>query len=177
MSRPGNMWRRVHGRITKRPTNFSWVLDGTLAGSGRPTSRDEFDWIVSQGVGCIVTMTMDALPPDWLSDVRHLHVPTPDMTAPSHEDLNNAADFIASQIEDGRPTAVHCAAGLGRAGTVLACYLIKHAGYTAERAIREIRAKRPGSIQSEEQELAVAFFAKQLENREGVNSARSPGKD
>lgn len=163
MSRQGDMWRRIHGRITKRPTNFSWILDGKLAGSGRPMSRNEFDWIISQGVKCIVTMTMNELPPRWIPPgIQYMHVPTPDMTAPNHERLDATADFIASQIDKGHPVAVHCAAGLGRAGTVLACYLIKHEGYTAERAIREIRGKRPGSIQSAEQETAVGFFAKQL---------------
>ncbi|MEM2160503.1 MAG: protein tyrosine phosphatase, partial [Candidatus Nitrosotenuis sp.] len=24
MSKPGNLWRKIHGKITKRPTNFSW---------------------------------------------------------------------------------------------------------------------------------------------------------
>jgi len=25
MSKPGNIWRKVHGKITKKPTNFSWL--------------------------------------------------------------------------------------------------------------------------------------------------------
>ena len=177
MSRPGNMWRKVHGRITKKPTNFSWVVDGRLAGSGRPMSRDEFDWAVGpQGIKCIVTMTEDPLPPQWMasSGTRYLHVPTPDLTAPDHGRLNDAADFIDAQIREGRPVMVHCAAGLGRAGTVLACYLIKYGGRTAEQAIREIREKRPGSIQSAEQETAVAFFARQLAGPDGRDDGEQP---
>ena len=163
MSKPGNLWRRVHGSITNRPTNFSWIVEGRLAGSGRPMSKSEFDWICAQGVQSVVTMTMDALPDEWVSGrVDYLHVPTPDLTAPELEKLDAATDFIHEQIKGEHAVVVHCAAGLGRAGTVLACYLVKYAGYTAERAIGEIRQKRPGSIQSEEQELAVTFFARQL---------------
>lgn len=164
MSKPGNIWRKVHGHITKRPTNFSWVLDDNLAGSGKPTTREEFDWILSQGVSCVVTMTEDALPTEWIgsSNTKYLHVPTPDLTAPEQSRLDSAVDFIDKQIRTGHPVMVHCAAGMGRAGTVLACYLVKYAGYTAEDAIHEIREKRPGSIQSTVQETAIVYFAKQL---------------
>ncbi len=160
MSRPGNIWRKVHGHIVKKPTNFSWVIDDKLAGSGKPTTREEFEWILSQGVTSIVTMTEDALPSEWITayDTKYLHVPTPDLTAPKYERLNNATDFIEEQIKAGNQVMVHCAAGMGRAGTVLACYLIKYAGYTAVDAIREIRNKRPGSIQSTVQEDAIVYF-------------------
>jgi len=113
----------------------------------------------------VVTMTERALPGEWIleSGVDYLHLPTPDMHAPELESLDRAADFIQTQAARGHPVMVHCAAGLGRAGTVLACYLVKYAGYTAERAISEIREKRPGSIQSDEQENAIVFFARQVD--------------
>ena len=57
MSKPGNIWRKVHGKITKKPTNFSWLIEEKLAGSGIPTSLDEFEWLLNQGVKSIVTMT------------------------------------------------------------------------------------------------------------------------
>ena len=47
MSKPGNIWRKVHGKIAKKPTNFSWLIEEKLAGSGIPTSHDEFDWLNS----------------------------------------------------------------------------------------------------------------------------------
>ena len=40
MSKPVNAWRKVHGKITKRPTNFSWLIEEKLAGSGMPTALD-----------------------------------------------------------------------------------------------------------------------------------------
>ena len=36
MSKAGDIYRKIHGKITKRPTNFSWIIDGKLAGTGRP---------------------------------------------------------------------------------------------------------------------------------------------
>ncbi|XP_054895126.1 dual specificity protein phosphatase CDC14B isoform X3 [Poeciliopsis prolifica] len=42
--------------------------------------------------------------------------------------------------------AVHCKAGLGRTGTLIGCYMMKHYGLTAAEAIAWIRICRPGSI-------------------------------
>ncbi|KAG8509908.1 Dual specificity protein phosphatase 23 [Galemys pyrenaicus] len=53
---------------------------------------------------------------------------------------------------------VHCALGLGRTGTMLACYLVKDRGLAAGDAIAEIRRLRPGSIETYDQEKAVFQF-------------------
>ncbi|XP_040911262.1 cell division cycle 14Aa [Toxotes jaculatrix] len=42
--------------------------------------------------------------------------------------------------------AVHCKAGLGRTGTLIGCYVMKHFRFTAAEAIAWIRICRPGSI-------------------------------
>ncbi|MFT7811822.1 dual specificity protein phosphatase CDC14B-like isoform X1 [Arapaima gigas] len=42
--------------------------------------------------------------------------------------------------------AVHCKAGLGRTGTLIGCYMMKHYKLTAAEAIAWIRICRPGSI-------------------------------
>ena len=164
MSKPGNAWRKVHGKITKKPTNFSWLIEEKLAGSGMPTSFDEFDWILKQGVKSIVTMTEDALPENWVSEIGYLHVPTPDLTAPDMEKIDTAVDYIHKNISDNQAVMVHCAAGMGRAGTILACYLVKYQKYSSEDAINKIRKERPGSIQSETQELAITFYQKHIGN-------------
>ncbi len=165
MSKPGNIWRKVHGKITKKPTNFSWLIENKLAGSGIPTSYDELDWILKQGVTSIITMTENALPKEWVSHIGYLHVPTPDLSAPDMDRIDIAVDFIHKKISNDQAVMVHCAAGMGRAGTILACYLVKYQKYSAKDAIKKIRKERPGSIQSEVQELAISFYEKHTENQ------------
>jgi len=162
MSKPGNIWRKVHGKITKRPTNFSWLIDEKLAGSGMPTTFDELDWVLKQGIKSIITMTENSLPDSWIKDLNYLHIPTPDLTAPQMDEIDTAVEFIHEKINSKEPVMVHCAAGMGRAGTILACYLIKYQKHSAKGAITKIRKKRPGSIQSEIQEIAITLYEKHI---------------
>lgn len=162
MSKPGNFWRKIHGRVTKKPTNFSWLINNQLAGSGMPTTINEINWILNQGVKSIVTMTENALPESWVKDTKYLHVPTEDLSAPDIEQIDDAVDFINERINHNEPVMVHCAAGIGRTGTILACYLIKYQKYSAKNAIEKVRKERPGSIQSERQEIVVELYEKHI---------------
>lgn len=165
MSKPGNLWRKIHGVIAKRPTNFSWLIDGTLAGSGMPTSFEEITWIRRQGVKSIVTMTEEGLPDSWVNELEYLHVPTEDMTAPDIDKIDAAVEFIRERIQNKEPVVVHCAAGIGRTGTILASYLIKYEKMSAKDAIQKVRDERPGSIQSQSQETAVSVYERYLKQK------------
>lgn len=162
MSKPGNLWRKVYGKITKKPTNFSWLINNKLAGSGMPTSSTELQWVIRQGIKSVITMTENPLPESWVQDVKYLHVPTEDFSAPDMEKIDHTVDFIQERIKNGEPTMVHCAAGVGRTGTILACYLIKYHNFSVKDAIDKVRKERPGSIQSESQEIAIGLYHKFL---------------
>ena len=57
---------------------------------------------------------------------------------------------------------VHCMAGVGRTGTMLAVYLVKSRGLSAQQAIQEVRRQRPGSIETQSQEEAVFIYTEYI---------------
>ncbi len=160
----GDIWRKVHGTVTGRPDKFSWLIENKLAGSGIPTSIEEVQWIIEQGVKSIITIREEPLDDDWIKDVNYLHVMSNDMGVPEFDDLVHVVDFIHKRITSNEPVMVHCLAGLGRTGTILACYLVKYQNMSADEAIQKIREERPGSIQSFSQEEIIFQFAKSIQS-------------
>ena len=160
MTKIGDAKRKLHGMITGRPDNFSWLIYGKLAGSAIPTSKDEINWVEEQGIKSIVTVREEPLDENWVEDVKYLHVISNDMGVPEFRDLVNSVDYIHKRITEDEPVMVHCLAGLGRTGTILACYLIKYEKISAKNAIQKIREKRHGSIQSFTQEEIIFRFEK-----------------
>jgi atypical dual specificity phosphatase len=117
-------------------------------------------WLRAQGIGAVLSLT--ELPLAEVALARHdlatLHLPVPDLHAPTPDDFLHALRFIDRQRMHGRAVAVHCLMGQGRTGTVLAAYRIR-AGVAAAQALRELRALCPGAIGSPEQERALQLFA------------------
>lgn len=73
---------------------------------------------------------------------RYLHLPTVDDDAVSIEHLEQGIAFIRETINDGGKVYIHCGAGVGRAPTMAAAYLIAE-GYRLDEALALIRKVRP----------------------------------
>jgi atypical dual specificity phosphatase len=153
--------------VSDRPTNFSWVTEGKLAGSGLPVTQDEFKWVLDKGIKSIVTVREVPLPSRWIdgTDIDYLHLMVEDYGVPNMEVLDEAVNYIDKKIQSGKPVLVHCAAGKGRTGALLAAYMIKKENLTAEQAIEQIRLMRPGSVQSVTQETALSMYEKYVRSK------------
>ncbi|HZU69746.1 MAG TPA: dual specificity protein phosphatase family protein [Ktedonobacteraceae bacterium] len=139
--------------------NFGWMIENRLAGVSYPRSEDTIALLSKLGVQALLTLSEESLPAELLSkyQLRAEHLPVTDFTAPTLEQVKRAIDIIDDFLAQGLPVAVHCRAGLGRTGTILACYLVSQ-GCSAREAIEQVRMKRPGSIETAEQEAVVEKF-------------------
>jgi len=138
------------------PPGFSWIVPNKVAGLAFPSDSTDFYWLRKNGVQLLVSLTEEPPRREWINEAGLLavHVPVPDMTAPSMKQLDLLVETIQKANSTDLGVGVHCAAGRGRTGTVLAAYLIS-LGATAKDAIREVRTLRPGSIETSEQERVL----------------------
>jgi len=94
--------------------------------------------------------------------ISHLNYPFPDMTFPSFETTLKIVQMMGAFVEKGGKVAVHCHAGLGRTGCIIACHFVHAKGWGPQEAVRYVREHRVGSLQTNGQVKFVGAFSKYL---------------
>lgn len=141
----------------RAPRSLHWVLPQRLAGLPRPGLLEDVEadlaglaWL---GVEVLVNLEETETVPRAAIEragLVPLHLPIVDMEAPSATAALALFDTLDRAIRAGRPVAVHCRAGLGRTGTILAAYLI-FTGLEALDALEKVRRVQPRFVQSKAQ--------------------------
>jgi atypical dual specificity phosphatase len=137
-----------------------WLLPDQILACAYPRRQASLAVLAQQGVSVVINLHQRAHRPSRLAafGLTELHLPVADFTAPSPEQLARGVDAIDHALAEGQKVAVHCGGGLGRTGTLLACYLVRHGMSTVD-AIERVRAVRPGSIETRDQVRAIVAFA------------------
>lgn len=160
------------------PRGFLWLKRGLLAGTPAPGVYFdmEYDLKSLQGVGIttLLTLTENALDEARLTPfgIRSIWEPIADMAAPTIEQGIRLCQKLEQLIAAKEVIAVHCRAGMGRTGTVLAAYLIWE-GLGALDALEDARRIEPRWVQSPEQvEFLKQFEVAVVKNRTEPQGAR-----
>ena len=132
---------------TTPPTASSyWVIDGlfpagTYPGDPEPDKRDQkIQALLDAGVRLFVNL----MEPDETDhrgrpfvpyantaqelcrDAACRRFPVRDLSVPSLDEMRTILDTIDESMSKGRPVYVHCWGGVGRTGTVVGCWLLRH---------------------------------------------------
>jgi atypical dual specificity phosphatase len=144
-----------------RLKRVSWLIEDSLAACRYPRSDAALRELAGSGVTLLINLHERPHPPERLSPygLTEVHLPVADFTPPTPEQLERGVTAIEQAIASGQKVAVHCGAGLGRTGTLLACYLVK-GGLGTNEAITRVRAARPGSVETQEQVAAIEAFSR-----------------
>lgn len=139
----------------------TWIEDGILLACAYPRGDETFATLARRGITVLINLHERGHVPAHLAGhgLREEHLPTRDFTPPTPEDLDRGVAAIVEAVAAGEGVAVHCGAGLGRTGTLIACYLVDQ-GLDPEAAMDRVRAVRPGSVETSGQVAAIQDFAR-----------------
>ena len=131
-----------------------WVIPGRFlagqypGGFGEERVRRRMDACLEAGLDTFINLTNPNELPPYLPalleeakiydrQVEALHLPIPDFGLPTRAEMIVILDSIDAALAKGRNVYLHCWGGIGRTGTTVGCYLVRH-GMTGEQALAQL---------------------------------------
>ncbi|CAF4985854.1 unnamed protein product [Rotaria sp. Silwood1] len=110
-----------------------------------PTAAD-VKMLNNIGIQCVINMCAEYRGPRETYkkyNMKQLHLPTIDCTAPSLKTIEKAIKFMNEAYTNNKKIFVHCKAGMGRSATIVLCYLVANENMLPEDALKLLKEKRP----------------------------------
>jgi len=148
----GNPFRKVVSKF------YALLASIKNPNKGWYSSKLRYNELISSGITSFVDLTEENELPEYQTAITELSIakgiginykrmPIPDMDTPSTGFLSTILDYIDYEISQGKNVYVHCFRGLGRTGTIVGCYLVRH-GKSGEESLAEIFNLRRGVLNS-----------------------------
>ena len=141
-------WKKGVARTTPNPNSYWVIKDRFLAGeypSGNAAgiARHKIKAFLDAGINSFIDLTVpkEMFPYSGLlkgEGIEYQRFPIVDENVPADpRQMAAILDAVDAALEAGRKVYVHCQGGVGRTGTVVACWLQRH-GRTSAEALREL---------------------------------------
>ena len=158
---------RELGPRGRGPRGFTWMLEDKLAGTPWPGIFVDVDEDLSAlrdaGITHLFSLTETPFPPEVAAawGLTCSSYSMPDMAAPDLTRADAICEWLDALIQAGHAVAVHCKAGLGRTGTILAMYWMwtQSGDVSHKTAIQWVRSRSAGMIQSDSQVHFLSQYA------------------
>ena len=157
------------------PSSY-WVDVGRLLAGEYPSEPGEAEaeekraLLRAAGIDFFLDLTEeDELPPydGAIAPLEHRRMCIQDFSCPSPDEMTAILDTIEDALERGRRVYLHCWGGIGRTGTVVGCWLVRH-GRSPNEALELIAERRRDTPdawrRSPETDEQRAFIASWLEH-------------
>lgn len=132
-----------------------WIDKQRLAGASEPNLED-FPFLKTIEWGGMVNLQGESSTAELstLLAIPYLHIPIKDYSTPTETDLEMILEFFHECQNDNPnlPVLIHCTAGHGRTGTIIAAILVVIDRIKPENAIKYVRSVNPLAIETKEQE-------------------------
>lgn len=171
--------------MTNRPIPDSYWVKGTQLLAGEyprtPTetsSRQKLRAFLDAGIDTFIDLTesgehglapyadmLAALAAERAQSITYQRLPITDVSVPTASRMREILDAIDAELAAGKTVYVHCFGGIGRTGTVVGCYQVRH-GLPPAEALANIsrwRANTPDGHRASPETQAQVKFVKNWE--------------
>jgi atypical dual specificity phosphatase len=130
---------------------------GTIWGSSHPFLREDIEEMKARGIKVVISLETNYSFPDFTEfGIDHHEIAVSDFGVPSDATIMKFIRILRKALSEGKPVLIHCLAGCGRTGTMLALVEIYLYGErNGDRAIQMVRKARPCAIETLPQEQVI----------------------
>lgn len=151
------------------PPNFGWIIPGILCAMSHPIKKIQIEALEFYNIKYIISLVNKNEKFEIYNDKQINHIYFEISELPSVEQTDKILSLIKTCKLTKEGILINCSDGLGKTGTILACYFLSgnknYPQLSSTDAIKKVRTMRPNSIKNNLQEKFIQDYSNILWKR------------